>query len=45
MGALSGSRTTVDQYGTELTSSDGFFSDGAVDLINTLTLAYIYKVF
>lgn len=45
MGALSGSRTTVDQYGTELTSSDGLFSDGAVDLINTLTLAYIYKVF
>lgn len=45
MSALSGSRTTVDQYGTELTSSDSLFSDGAVDLINTVTLAYIYKVF
>lgn len=45
MNALSGSRTTVDQYGTSLTSSENLFSDGAIDLINTVTLAYIYKVF
>ena len=45
MSALSGSRVTVDQYGTSLTSSDNLFSDGTVDIVNTLTLAYIYKVF
>lgn len=45
MSALSGSRVTVDQYGTPLASSDNLFSDGAVDVVNTVTLSYIYKVF
>lgn len=45
MTALSGSRNTVDQYGTPLSSTDNLFSDGAVDVVNTVTLAYIYKVF
>lgn len=45
MQALSGSRDTVDQFNTHLSSSDNLFSDGAVDVVNTVTLAYIYKVF
>lgn len=45
MRALSGNRDTVDQFGTPLSSSDNLFSDGAVDVVNTVTLAYIYKVF
>ncbi len=45
MTALSGSRDTVDLYGTPLSSTDNLFSDGAVDVVNTVTLAYIYKVF